>query len=343
MPAFYIMDKNIYLSSGYFNVEYALRFPVPFIFVVGGRGTGKTYGALRYVLENDIKFIYMRRTQAQADIINKPEFSPFKSVMRDTGQIITSAPVTKYNSAFYHAKLEDDKLIPEGAPIGYTMALSTVSNLRGFDMSDCTLLIYDEFIPEQHERPLKNEAAALFNAYETINRNRELTGSQALKVLCLANSNTLNNPIFSALGVMDKVLTMEKKQQAVTINADRGYAIVMLSGSPVSQQKKNTALYALTQGTEFSRMAIDNSYNVQFTRQAVNLVEYAPLFVVDGVAVYRHKGGSGLYVTRHISGGIVEIDTRLYKKQYAAMLSDLDARGLVIYEDIALKEHLTHI
>lgn len=337
------MDKNIYLSSGYFNVEYALRFPVPFIFVVGGRGTGKTYGALRYVLENNIKFIYMRRTQAQADIINKPEFSPFKSVTRDTGQIITSVPVTKYNSAFYLAKLEDDKLIPEGAPIGYTMALSTVSNLRGFDMSDCTLLIYDEFIPEQHERPLKNEAAALFNAYETINRNRELIGSQALKVLCLANSNTLNNPIFSALGVMDKVLTMEKKQQAVTINADRGYAIVMLSQSPVSQQKKNTALYALTQGTEFSHMAIDNSYNVQFTRQAVNLVEYVPLFVVDSVAVYRHKGGSGLYVTRHISGGIVQIDARLYKKQYAAMLSDLDARGLVIYEDIALKEYLTHI
>lgn len=337
------MDKNIYLSSGYFNVEYVLRFPVPFIFVVGGRGTGKTYGTLRYVLEKNIKFIYMRRTQAQADIINKPEFTPFKSVTRDTGQIITSVPVTKYNSAFYRAKLEDDKLLPEGAPIGYTMALSTVSNLRGFDMSDCTLLIYDEFIPEPHERPLKNEAAALFNAYETINRNRELTGSQALKVLCLANSNTLNNPIFSALGVMDKVLTMEKKQQAVTINADRGYAIIMLSGSPVSQQKKNTALYALTQGTEFSRMAIENSYNVQFTRQAVNLVEYAPLFVVAGVAVYRHKGGSGLYVTRHISGGIVEIDARLYKKQYATMLSDLDARGLVIYEDIALKEYLTHI
>lgn len=343
MPAFYIMDKNIYLSSGYFNVEYVLRFPAPFIFVVGGRGTGKTYGALRYVLENHIKFIYMRRMQAQADIINKPEFSPFKSVMRDTGQLITSMPVTKYNSAFYLAKLEDDKLIPDGAPIGYTMALSTVSNLRGFDMSDCTLLIYDEFIPEQHERPLKNEAAALFNAYETINRNRELTGSQALKVLCLANANTLNNPIFASLGVMDKVLTMEKKQQAVTINADRGYAIVMLSGSPVSRQKKNTALYALTQGTEFSRMAIDNSYNVQFTRQAVNLVEYAPLFVVDGVAVYRHKAGSGLYVTRHISGGIAEIDARLYKKLYAAMLSDLDARGLVIYEDIALKECLTHI
>lgn len=343
MPAFYIMDKNIYLSSGYFNVEYALRFPVPFIFVVGGRGTGKTYGALRYVLEHDIKFIYMRRTQAQADIINKPEFTPFKSIMRDTGQNITSVPVTKYNSAFYRAKLEDDKMIPDGAPIGYTMALSTVSNLRGFDMSDCTLLIYDEFIPEQHERPLKNEAAALFNAYETINRNRELTGSQALKVLCLANSNTLNNPIFSALGVMDKVLTMEKKQQAVTINEDRGYAIVMLSESPVSLQKKSTALYALTQGTDFSRMALDNSYNVHFTRQAVNLIEYTPLFVVDGAAVYRHKGGGGLYVTRHISGGIVEIDDRFYKKQYAAMLSDLDARGLVIYEDVALKEYLTHI
>ena len=142
---------------------------------------------------------------------------------------------------------------------------------------------------------------------------------------------------------MDKVLTMEKKHQAVTINAQRGYAIVMLSESPVSQQKKNTALYALTQGTDFSRMAIDNSYNVQFTRQAVNLIEYAPLFVVEGAAVYRHKGGNGLYVTRHVSGGIVEIDARLYKKQYAAMIGDMDARGLVIYEDIALKEQLTNI
>jgi hypothetical protein len=41
-------------------------------------------------------------------------------------------------------------------PIGYTCALSTLSNMRGFDASDIQLLICDEFIPEKHERLLKN-------------------------------------------------------------------------------------------------------------------------------------------------------------------------------------------
>ena len=343
-PAFIIgeyMDKNIYLDSGYLNIDYILRFRVPFIFCVGGRGTGKTYGALKYVLDNGIKFLYMRRTQAQADLINRAEFSPFKSIMRDTGAVILSTPITKYNSAFYRGKIEGDKTIQDGAPIGYTLALSTVSNLRGFDMSDCELLIYDEFIPEPHERPLKNEAQALFNAYETINRNRELSGAPALKVLCLANANTITNPVFDALGVIDKVYAMENSGQVVSINEARGYAIVLLSDSPISERKRETALYKLTRGSEFESMAIDNSYNVQFNRQNVNLLEYAPLFTVEGITIYKHKSGAGFYVTRHASGGAQQIDTRLYRKQFARLVSDADARGLVQYENLSLREALT--
>lgn len=335
------MDKNIYLKSGYLNIDYILHFKVPFIFCVGGRGTGKTYGALKYVLDNHIKFLYMRRTQAQADLINRPEFTPFKSITRDTGTLILSTPITKYNSAFYVGKLEGDKAIPEGAPIGYTLALSTVSNLRGFDMSDCTLLIYDEFIPEQHERPLKNEAQALFNAYETINRNRELSGAPALKVLCLANANTINNPIFNALNIIDKVFSMGQAGQVVSINESRGYAIVLLSDSPISERKRETALYRLTSGTDFESMAIDNSYNVNFEKPKVNLLEYAPIFTVEGITVYRHKNGARLYVTTHKSGGAVEIDARLYRKQYAALVEQLDARGMVFYEQLSLREALT--
>lgn len=344
VPRFYnIMDKNIYLDNGYINIEYILKYPVPFIFCVGGRATGKTYGSLKYVLENNIKFLYMRRTQSQTDLINRAEFSPFKSISRDTGIQVTTSPITKYNSAFYRASIEDDKLVPDGAPIGYTLALSTVSNLRGFDMSDCEILIYDEFIPEKHERPLKNEAQAFFNAYETINRNRELSGIPPLKVLCLANANTINNPIFTELGIIDKVFSMEKSGQVVSINVNRGYAIILLSASPISAMKKETALYKLTTGSDFEKMAIDNSYNIDFQRQTVNLIEYSPLFVVNGVTVYRHKSKLLLYVTEHKSGGAHDIDERLYKKQYAAMLAELDARGLVNYENLALKDRLTNI
>lgn len=337
------MDKNIYLKNGYLNIGYILRFNVPFIFCVGGRGTGKTYGALKYVLDNKIKFLYMRRTQSQADLINRDEFSPFKSICRDSGDIIISKPITKYNSAFFRATQDGETVIPEGAPIGYTLALSTVSNLRGFDMSDCDILIYDEFIPEQHERPLKNEAEALFNAYETINRNRELNGCRPLKVLCLANANTINNPVFNALGIIDKVYSMEKSRQAVTINESRGYAIILLSESPISNHKRDTALYKLTRGSEFENMAIGNSYNVQFNKESVNIIEYVPLFTVQGITVYQHKNNARLYVTTHKSGGAREIDTKLYKKQYAPLLSDYDARGFVFYQNLSLREILTQI
>jgi hypothetical protein len=337
------MDTKLYLENGYLNIDYVLKYPTPFIFVVGGRGTGKTYGALKYVLEHDIKFLYMRRTQAQADLINRPEFSPFKSVIRDTGDLITCAPVTKYNSAFYRAEQSEDKLIPTGAPIGYTLALSTVSNLRGFDMSECTLLIYDEFIAEPHERPLKTEAQALFNAYETINRNRELSGSAPLKVLCLANANNIANPIFETLGVIDKVYSMQTSGKVVSINTERGYTLIILSDSPISERKRETALYRLTSGTEFSAMAIDNSYNVKYEKQNVNLIEFSPLFTVEGITVYTHKSETKFYVSTHASGGAPVIDSRLYRKEYSRLIAAADARGRVIYESLSLRERLTNL
>ena len=338
------MDKRLYLKSGYLNVPYILHYNVPFIFVVGGRGTGKTYGALKYVLESETPFVYMRRTQSQADIISKPEFSPFKTVSRDTGIMVTSQPITKYNAAFYRAEQDGEKLIPAGAPIGYTMALSTVSNLRGFDASDVQIILYDEFIPEKHERPLKNEADALFNAYETINRNRELSGRPAVKLLALSNANTLENPIFQQLDIIDKVYKMQKSGQTVTINENRGYAVVMLSESPISEAKDKTALYRLTRGSEFEQMAIANSYNIDFTRPAaIDLIQYAPICTVEGITIYQHKSLPRLYVTLHKSGGAAQADPRLYKRQYAQKIIEMDARGLIDYESVSVRDKLLNI
>ena len=156
---------GLYLPNGYVDIRWILAQCLPFNFLVGGRGTGKTYGALKVVVEDNIKFMLPRRTQAQIDFVTKSEFSPIKPINRDLGVDITAAKKTKYNTGFY----ADDS----GDPIGYASALSTMSNLRGFDASDVQLWIFDEFIPERHERPIKNEGAAFLNAYETMNRNLE--------------------------------------------------------------------------------------------------------------------------------------------------------------------------
>lgn len=291
---------KLYQDSGYVNIRGILELGLPFNFCIGGRATGKTYTSLKTVKEDGVKFFFMRRTQAQADLINKPEFSPFKAVNADNGWNVTTKPVSKYNSAFYDVT-ED---APEGVPIGYTGALSTMSNVRGFDAQEVKVLIYDEFIPERHERPIKNEGAALLNAYETINRNRELKGEPPLQLLCLANANDLSNPIFLELNLVAKAERMRKKGQEISIDRARGIGIFMLTESPISSRKRNTALYKLTKGSEFERMSIDNDFAQRNYNSVVvrPLIEYRPIVAVGEICIYSHKNSGKLYVSTHMTG-----------------------------------------
>ena len=319
---------GLYDSNGYLNIEKIIGSGQPFIFVVGGRGTGKTYGMLKYVLDNNIPFIYMRRTQAQADIINKPEFSPFKSL--EDEYLIASKPLTKYNSGFYHAHIEDDQIITDGAPVGYSLALSTVSNLRGFDMSDVQILIYDEFIGERHERTMKNEAGALFNCYETINRNREIKGCNPLMLVCLANATNLSNPIFDELGLVNRAVKMQQTGRECSIMQNKGIALYILNASPISNKKKDTALYRLTRGSEFYGMAIDNNFNVSTDMiKSVNIKEYKPVIKCENLTIYRHKSGGGYYITTFTSGAVETIKKEIFKTIYGkALLTKLYTKRL---------------
>lgn len=314
---------NLYLDSGYVNMKAIINAGLPFNFVVGGRATGKTYTTLKTVKEDNIKFMFMRRTQSQLDLINKPEFSPFKSLNRDMGWNVHSVSLTKYNAGFYDAELVDGKPVPSGEPIGYSCALSTVSNMRGFDASDVTLLIYDEFIPERHERPIKNEGSAFLNAYETINRNRELQGRNPLQVVCLANANDLANPIFIELGLVSKAEKMKRKGQDVSIDRNRGIGIFMLNDSPISTMKKTTALYRLTTGSEFERMSLSNDFASRDYTNVANrpLQEYNPVVRVGELCIYQHKSNGKYYVSTHTKGspttyGVTETELARFRKAF---------------------------
>lgn len=293
------MNKKLYDKNGYLNMEYIIETDVPFIFVIGARAVGKTYGALKYVVERDKKHILMRRTQAQCDVISKPEFSPYKSINIDCGTDIDLSQSISKNS---HSIMNMAKEQPY---MGFTCALSTVANIRGLDASDCELLLYDEFIPEKHERPLKNEASAFFNAYETFNRNRELQGKPALKAVCLANSNDMGNPLFMALGLVLTVEKMLANGVEKWVDYSRGIAVFCVSDSKISAAKKNTALYkAVGEDNEFSRMALSNEFSYDDTsrEKSRRLVEYRPIVAVGELCIYRHKSSGCYYVTGHKSG-----------------------------------------
>ena len=100
---------SLYDENGYFDISGPLSTKLPFIFVVGGRGTGKTFSSLKYVIEHNIKFVFLRRTQSQVDLINKQEFSPFTPVANFMHIDIVSVPLSKYNVGFYKGITNDEE------------------------------------------------------------------------------------------------------------------------------------------------------------------------------------------------------------------------------------------
>ena len=315
---------QLYDKNGYVNIPEILKHEAILFFIYGGRGTGKTYGALKNMVEDDHKFIYLRRLAAQVDIVKKDDMQPFKTLNRDMGWDIRPFPVNKYISAFYESDYnKDGKPIPAGESKGLLTSLSTFSNLRGVDGSDIEIIIEDEFIPELNEKPIKGEADALFNAYETINRNRELNGEKPIKLLCLANSNRIDNPLFMELGLITIAEKIRKSGNEYYYDKKRKMLLIDLYKSKISEEKADTALYQLTKGTEFFNMAIRNTFlNEERGRiETRPIKEYKPVCSIGEICIYKHKSKNEYYVTGFKSGspktyGTGERDRERFRKDY---------------------------
>ena len=60
---------KLYTDQGYLDLDYVLSKKCPFTLVIGGRGTGKTYGSICYALDHEKQIAFIRRTQTQIDLL----------------------------------------------------------------------------------------------------------------------------------------------------------------------------------------------------------------------------------------------------------------------------------
>lgn len=293
---------KLYDHNGYANMPAIMQSTTPFVLCIGGRGTGKTYGAIKYLLENEIKFIYLRRTSTQMELVSKAEFSPIVKIGSDLGLSLACAPLSKYASGVY--RLDDDGK-PIGDAIAVNMALSTVASARSYDASSVRVILYDEAIPEVHERSIKGEDLAILNMHESVNRNRELDGEEPVKLVVLANANNLEAPVLQALNCVKILDTMRRKKQTQRVDQRLGLSIYLLKDSPISAEKRQTALYKLTMGQgDFTDMALENEFSKDnYTDLGSRpLGEYIPIAAIGRICLYRHKSSRDWYVSETISG-----------------------------------------
>ena len=302
---------RIYQKNGWVNWDYIMGQEESIISIVGARGTGKTYGCFRWLLEHKQKFIYLRRLKSQLEECKKETGNPFKKVNSDLD--LNVKPYTAGGTVLFNYT----EKAGETAAVG--VALSVVANIRGIDFSDYDYIVFDEFIASDGERPIKNEFQAFLNFYETVNRNRELEGKPAVKCLMLGNANRISNPYFTGWHCMRRVLNMIKGKQCVWRTDDHTRMIILLIDSPISEMKEKTILYQ-NANKDFISMALDNAFRTDETLiKSEPLKEFSHIVSVGEIGIYKHKSERRYYVSATVGEPFYEafgIGLKMFQLDY---------------------------
>lgn len=354
-----VKDNDIFVNVyDYRDPDYVFQF------FIGGRGTGKTYSSIGGAVEGECanKFMYSRVTDKEYQILLDKKgvegANPFKKYNAKNN---TNYGFSKINTAlsgvYIREKTQEGLLVPSGQPIGYGSALYNIADLRSLDFYDVSDWLLDEFIAEKHKRAMSDMAEAFFNAYETINRNREFEDPNNILppvyVWASSNSNNIYNDMFKGLGIVADVERMVRKKQTDKYYKDRKLAIHLLKNSPVfEEQKSKTALYCLTRGTRYADMALGN----KFAYDDFSLVgykrlnDYAPVVnVVKGdleYSIYRRKGTKEMHVTYYKAKYVETFDVSKvqekanFKKELGNLLYAKFLKGCLTFETYELKAEL---
>ena len=347
-------------SSIFYNVWDEYEEGYPFYIMIGGRRMGKTYSALEGLIDKKEDFIFMRRTKDQMDsITDSPKgegLNPFQYLNKDRDwKYGFTRQTAKVSRIHWREQDEDGIWHAEGRPLGYGLSLSTIATIKGISAESCNYMVYDEFIKEPHEKPIKAEAQAFFSAYDTLCSAREIAGQKPIICFLLANSTDIYNPILQELGIvpdaekLSLVLDGEKGKHpkgVVKKFPERGLKLCILEMSEqLRAARARSAIMRLTAGTKYNEMALNNnfSYNDMALCGHKPIKGWRPVCQIDNCWMYAKKGSPELYfcyargsVTEHFNLELLH-DQIEFKRSYGMMIADRFPKGAVYFESYELK------
>ena len=303
------MIHNLYVEVEPVILKF-LPLGINIYYFCGGRGIGKTYGALDMCkrigtgelnifnssVNRKSKFLYLRRTGVEAQSVAAPESCPFKKYNFNEKTNITADFINKLGFGNFY--LDEDK----SQHIGYIAALSTFANLRGVDFSDVDFILYDECIPEsKNKHPLKDEGFLFLNMMETINRNRIIENIPEVVACMLSNPIDLGSPLLAQLDLTSVINNMIFKNQQKTTDRERSLHIEKYVDHKVSVEKSKSMLYKFAKTTGFNERALSGNFvdnDLDLINKKVNLTEYYAYLSLENICVYIHKNNGDYYMSQ---------------------------------------------
>ena len=298
------MNSDWRSNKKYYHLEDDLLcYPGAWCYIVWSRrGAGKTYSALRYAYEKNIKIVYMKRTNDDVEMICKNAYgvdlSPYVPINRDGGYNIKAKYIGKGIGAFYNT---DEEGNPSGIPVSYIVSLNAMKSVKGFDLSLCDWLVLDEFIPQKGEIVRRAEGDMLLDMYMTISRDRIQRGRDDLKLILFANSENISTPITNALDIVDSMIDLQASENSHLYIEDRGILLHTLKDIELTEDVKESGIYRAMINTDWGLKSFGGEFSSNdFSNvKNINLKNYSPVvaFKYKNKITYVYRKDEFLYFT----------------------------------------------
>lgn len=293
-----------YTKEGYLDVEAVERMTAstPFVFVIGSRQCGKTYGITRSLFAAGRRPVIVRRTKAERLKFANDQLSPISAVTKQYTGVAADDIVTLYKR---------DPEAPNGreeAPAGWVIDLNTASH-RGFTMPEFDAVFYDECVPEQHAGGARDyqHAETFFNLLITLfaNDERFLEQKEHPKVWIVGNSNSISAAIFNVFKISRTIERMLATGREVYISPQRALAIFLTEAQARAEIRSRMPLMRVAADSAVKSMALHNTFGGDVAGiRGWPLREFRALASFRGdyesFTVWLHKRSSPslIYVTR---------------------------------------------
>lgn len=331
-------------QSYYWDPNETRSYNAIFNFVIGSRGCGKTYGALKYVIkkwlatrgtDNPWQFIYTRRFAT--------ELEGLTSGVR--GSVGTVFDAVRREFPGHKLEAKNNVLLCDDEAMGYAIPLNKGGTLKSNPMPFVHTIIFEEFlITDSAHHYYRDEAKLMLDFHITVDRYEN-----RVTWFFLANNAGINNPYFTYFN-----LDYPKKRRKLFGN-DKQILVELCENPEFIDNVKQTRLGKLIAETKFGEYAIENKAidnNNDFIMKKTGTCDYQFMFLYFDKKIgiwFDYKN-----CCYFISNDVIENGTRcyaattfdqkpnvmLFKGNRGILINRLIEgykNGIVFYESAALK------
>lgn len=226
----------------HWNIYEVLPYQRNFNFINGSRSIGKTYTALKYIIDkcktNHLEFVYICRTQKEKQ-----------------GGILESAVQKVCDNEFSETDFYFEKgvMYADDEIIGYCIALSEAQQIKKHSYPNVKYILFDEYMLENDERAYINgwhEPDLFLSIYHTIDREQD-------KVICflLGNNTKFYNPYH-----LHPAFKIQPVKQGEIWTAENVLFQNAVASRELKDEKSKSRFVKMLEGTDYGKYANDGEY-----------------------------------------------------------------------------------